>query len=834
SFGTGSSVIYSVPEGQSRTYTLSIYLNQTLPTGADGKAIAFSVNPAVNLSVDSPGSAFAASGAITGSLAVDVTASKFIITGDSATVAAGAGSSLIVKAADINNNIDTGYSGAKEIIFSGANSVTSGGATYNPTCTNYSEVDVAFGNITLIDFISGQSASLITMKLYKAESAAITAKTSDSVVTTANAFIVAVTGGAASKLSWKTQPQATAAANAPWTPFKVSVVDAYGNTAPSAINVTVAPAGGTLSTGATSSVAAVSGTAEFDNFAVYCASYPATVTLEASAAGITGSGASDNVTIVEKYAITMKVFDSVNGSSLTELTLKIIDSGTGQLVTGLTNPITGNSPFSFNLPYGEYSFNFNKTSYVESTVDKSANVSADAVDGAYDSNIGWTVFLTSVAESQADYKILSNFVYDESSDQITALVRLEKRGQQITSNDITTLKTSTLDIFNSSDATNPKYSASLAAPDANGNYYFIIDEAVSAKGFVGGRDYFAKMTILYGGSDLSTNVTYSAANDFTISVTESLKTLTAQIASSVASEAARTRTELASKIESTAEATQEKIAEVKTEADNILTAAVTTIPAQINAAQGTISATIASEVAPQIKSSVLNTENLAKTGDTLVIRYRTLSGLSPVIDVYNADNKQVISKEGMEENGDTGIYEYAVTFLQGWGKGDFTVICSEPTNGVMDGLTISVIKTSLEEVYDQVTTVPALSGEIDDLKQAAEAINSQFSTLQAALGKIGNDLLTEGVTKQGVDSSAGLEAISVKLSDVAKQVKQVSDKIGVNLEKIYEVSAEKKDDVVYLKNKTQELKAVMDLTKKMVDNIANKPVVQSWYEFKKI
>jgi hypothetical protein len=55
---------------------------------------------------------------------------------------------------------------------------------------------------------------------------------------------------------------------------------------------------------------------------------------------------------------------------------------------------------------------------------------------------------------------------------------------------------------------------------------------------------------------------------------------------------------------------------------------------------------------------------------------------------------------------------------------------------------------------------------------------------------------------------------------------------GINLEKLYEVSSEKKDDLNYLKNKTQEMKAVIELNQKMVDNIANKPITQTWYEYK--
>ncbi|MBU4251765.1 MAG: Ig-like domain-containing protein [Candidatus Omnitrophica bacterium] len=831
-FGTGTSIISSVPDGQSKTYTLSVYLNQTLPAGADGKAIAFSVNPATNLTVDSPGSAFAAASAITSSLVVDVTATKFMVSGDSAIVAAGASSTVTTKATDINNNLDTDYSGVKEIIFSGANSATSAGTTYNPTCTNYSAVDIAFGNITLVSFTSGQNTSTITMKLYKAESAAVKVKTSDAVITTldANALGVVVTGGAASKLSWNTQPVATVVANAPWSSFKVSVVDTYGNIAPSAINVTVVPTGGTLSVGATAQVATVSGIAAFDNLAVYCAAYPGTVTLNATAAGVTASGASDNVTVIEKYAITIKAFDSVNGSPLTELTLKIIDSNTGQLITGLTNPIIGNSPFSFNLPYGKYSFNFNKTAYVESTVNKTADVSADAVDGAYDNNISWTVFLMSTAESLADYKVLSNFVYDEANDRITGLVRLEKRGKQITSDDINTLKTGTLKIFDSSDAVNPKYTASLAVPDANGNYYFNIDNAVAAKGFVRGRNYFAKMTILYGGVDLSTNVTYSAANDFTISVMSTLNTLAGQIAASVSSEGALTRSQLTSKIESTAAATQAKVAEVSTQAGQILTTTSTTIPAQITTAQTAITDTITTKVKPHITSGILNSETSIKQGGKITIRYRTATGLAPFLNIYSPKDVLLLSNKRMTEIGATGIYEYNVTFLASWGLGFFTVICSESTNGTVDALVMMVTQSNLEDVSGQVSAVLGSTSGLNKLRNVGETISAQFSDMDKLLTKISTDVAGKlGDAKSAVND---LASAFKQLEDMSKQIKDIGGTKGLNLEKLYEVSKDKNNDITYIKNKSQELKAAMELNRKLLEDSNKKPVVQSWFEFK--
>jgi hypothetical protein len=49
---------------------------------------------------------------------------------------------------------------------------------------------------------------------------------------------------------------------------------------------------------------------------------------------------------------------------------------------------------------------------------------------------------------------------------------------------------------------------------------------------------------------------------------------------------------------------------------------------------------------------------------------------------------------------------------------------------------------------------------------------------------------------------------------------------------LYEVAKDKKDDMMYIRNKTEELKAAMDLNSKMVENVARKPVVQTWFEFK--
>ena len=77
-----------------------------------------------------------------------------------------------------------------------------------------------------------------------------------------------------------------------------------------------------------------------------------------------------------------------------------------------------------------------------------------------------------------------------------------------------------------------------------------------------------------------------------------------------------------------------------------------------------------------------------------------------------------------------------------------------------------------------------------------------------------------------------MESVYNQLSNLSAQIKSIGATKNVNLEKLYEVSQEKKEDIVYLKNKAEELKAVMEINKKMTENVAKKPIVQSWFEYK--
>ena len=211
------------------------------------------------------------------------------------------------------------------------------------------------------------------------------------------------------------------------------------------------------------------------------------------------------------------------------------------------------------------------------------------------------------------------------------------------------------------------------------------------------------------------------------------------------------------------------------------------------------------------------------------MRYRTYTGLKPVISVYDADNVRRIENKEMTEIGTTGIYEYEVTFS--WGKGDHSIICSESTNGVMDGLIMTVMTADISSVSGAVSAILGTTSSLGDIEDTATALNSQISTIETALGAIKTDIMKEvAAAVSGTD----VGDIFDKMSEVTKRIKQMQEGSGIDFSEILQLEDGKKKDMDYLKNKTNELKAIMELNQKLIDNVANEPVVQTWYEYKSV
>jgi len=187
----------------------------------------------------------------------------------------------------------------------------------------------------------------------------------------------------------------------------------------------------------------------------------------------------------------------------------------------------------------------------------------------------------------------------------------------------------------------------------------------------------------------------------------------------------------------------------------------------------------------------------------------------------------------MTEVSGTGIYEYAATFSSSWGIGDFSVVCSESSLGTVDAMVITVVKHSLDEVAGMTSAVVGSTSNLNDFKGMGASlvnIDAQFKALEQSLSGMGQNIVNKVQETKGVVSE--MESVYNQLANLSAQIKSIGATKNVNLEKLYEVSQEKKEDIVYLKNKAEELKAVMEINKKMTENVAKKPIVQSWFEYR--
>src|SRR6476620_11611153 len=103
-------------------------------------------------------------------------ASKFALAAASATPAVGAVDELTTTAQDTYGNTATAYTGAHSLVFSGA-SASPGGT--NPTVSDSTGADIAFGGATALEFTAGVAKASATsnggMKLYKSGSTSVKA-----------------------------------------------------------------------------------------------------------------------------------------------------------------------------------------------------------------------------------------------------------------------------------------------------------------------------------------------------------------------------------------------------------------------------------------------------------------------------------------------------------------------------------------------------------------------------------------------------------------------------------------------------------------------------------
>jgi len=483
--------------------------------------------------------------------------------------------------------------------------------------------------------------------------------------------------------------------------------------------------------------------------------------------------------------------------------------------SGLLSPITRTLIY----PYGTYTTYFTKSNYIDNSVTWTTpkEGTSQYVVNAYMENS---------ASAQVTWDAILNYSFSPATDTLNAVGSLQRKGKLVGTTELERqdMAGATVTIYEP-DGLTIRNILSANEPNTTGMYTFTLANTR----FESGKVYPATLSITYRERPYVSSANIDVGMeilqyDFFTKTSANLAASVSEIQSSISSSTTdtkknldATRTQLVSDIATSA-------ADIKSNISSVLTTAENNIRGEVEVARQLTETSM--------KSEILNRETSIRTGQKLTVRYRTYTGLSPapVIDVYDASNVQRVIKGVMAEIGTTGIYEYEVTFSQAWGKGDFTVVCSESTNGTLDALIISVVKTDLDQVSGAVSSIMGSTSGISSLSTVANSLNSQFGMIESALTKAGKDLVKE--VKDAAGSTTAFDSVFNQLSSVSKMVKSMGGERGINLEQLYNVASEKKDDMVYLKNKTQELKAAMEINQKMMDNVANKPVTQTWYEYK--
>jgi hypothetical protein len=175
-----------------------------------------------------------------------------------------------------------------------------------------------------------------------------------------------------------------------------------------------------------------------------------------------------------------------------------------------------------------------------------------------------------------------------------------------------------------------------------------------------------------------------------------------------------------------------------------------------------------------------------------------------------------------------------VTFSTQWPTGDYTIVCSEPNYGTMDAITITVVFADLESVSSDVSAILGNVQSSGDLKNKVEAFMAALGMIEENIQRASEALAS---TKAGSAESAAvteqLAALFASLKDIGAKIEALGGTAGFDVAKLYAMDTARAKDVGYLRNKTQELKALLLLNKQMMEGAAKEEaIIQTWMEFR--
>jgi len=140
----------------------------------------------------------------------------------------------------------------------------------------------------------------------------------------------------------------------------------------------------------------------------------------------------------------------------------------------------------------------------------------------------------------------------------------------------------------------------------------------------------------------------------------------------------------------------------------------------------------------------------------------------------------------------------------------------------------------IENVSSDINAVLGSVTPVRDMKSKIDAFSSAFNIIEDNITKAAEALA--GVKAGTSDATAAANQINSvfdNLKEMSAKIHELGATMGYDLEKLYDVNEERSKDLNYIRNKTQELKALMLLSQQMMEGTAKEePVVQTWFEFR--
>gem|GEM_PF-1313359 len=489
---------------------------------------------------------------------------------------------------------------------------------------------------------------------------------------------------------------------------------------------------------------------------------------------------SDAVFTIKYYDVTWNVKSATTEDFLDKLF--VIDTS-GWAAADLTAPV------AHSYPYGTYSTTWSRTDYLDKS-NRNWTTTADSMS-----------IEISMTESSLspEYHVMSNFSYNASADKFLINSWVERGGFILSQP-----SSCTVHIYDA--AGGPLQTLTAATSDANGVFW----QEWPTTGLDQNAMYFAKVDIVYSGETYSSGLSYSLNIPKSIAglgttVATQLTNLQTAIGTDLATQTTEIKTKIDTLETSIGTNLDAKISTVKTDIAAVK-AVVDNIEDKVGVIAGTdtqslseqVAQQLAAELAKGVQAEILTRPTSAAFDAATDIRFRTTTGMSPTITVYDANNVTRVAATAMKEVGSTGIYEYALTPQSAWGAGEYTVVCEEATKKAVDSMVLSVSESvasggggdegMVNSINATVTTIDSnvktMLSKVNTLPDDTTDVNTSVSSLMAAVGKTTdaagtNSLFGKIASAQG-DITAFKTDITSYVDGVETTLGTTADAAGAN------------------------------------------------------